>query len=219
MRLSLSELKPALADTTARPALMAWMRTEAVWPAPLAFLVIRLMMPPVPSARNSADGLVITSMRSMRSAGVDCRAWARLSLLNWDEGLPSTRTVTLGSPLRDRLPWTSTWTDGMLRRTSPETAMPVVAERSLRYRIALPVDGGLDLIVGSGDRRRLLTVAPSAGAWRGLAGLVLGDGFAGRGGGVSWTGGSAAASASAASRTTVMISPSISYATRVALHE
>ena len=101
----------------------------AIAEAPFAFLLIRLMIPAVPSARNSADGLAITSTRSIRSAGSVCSAWPLPSPWNRVEGLPSMRMVTLLSPRRLTFPCTSTSTDGMLRSASP--IEPVCACRSL----------------------------------------------------------------------------------------
>ena len=76
-----------------------------------------LMMPAEPSAENFADGLSITSMLSMVSAGNCCRICARLSVVRPD-ALPFIHTSTDELPRSDTLPSLSTSTEGMLSSTS-----------------------------------------------------------------------------------------------------
>ena len=115
----------------AAPAVVAFGEADRAGSRPglRVFLLIRLMIPAEPSGENSADGLVITSTRSMESAGRACRAWPAAAPLNWPEGLPSSRIVTLESPRSDTLPCGSTSTEGMLRSAS--LIEPVVVARSL----------------------------------------------------------------------------------------
>lgn len=86
------------------------------------------MIPEDPSGLNWAEGLVITSIDSMLSAGICCRIAPRLAADIMVEGLPSISTWTLVSPRRERLPSTSTSTEGRLHSTS--STGPDVACRS-----------------------------------------------------------------------------------------
>ena len=61
------------------------------------------MMPAEPSGENLADGLSITSMRSMLSAGICWRISPRLSVVSPD-AFPLIHTSTLLLPLRDISP-------------------------------------------------------------------------------------------------------------------
>ena len=76
-----------------------------------------LMMPAVPSGLYLAEGLVITSMRSMLSPGICSRIWARLSAVRPDS-LPLIQTVTDELPRSDTSPSWSTSTEGMDSRSS-----------------------------------------------------------------------------------------------------
>ncbi len=75
------------------------------------------MIPPCPSGEYSAEGLLITSTLSMRSAGMVARTAPPCGPLNTCEGWPSIMIWT-GAPRRVRLPFRSTWAPGMLRRAS-----------------------------------------------------------------------------------------------------
>ena len=75
------------------------------------------MIPAVPSGLNFADGLVMTSTRSMLSAGICSRIWARLSAVR-PESLPLIHTVTELLPRSDTSPSWSTSTEGIDSRSS-----------------------------------------------------------------------------------------------------
>ena len=78
------------------------------------------MMPAEPSAENFDEGLSITSMRSMLSAGNCCRMLARLSAVS-PEDLPLIHTSTLELPRKEMFPSLSTSTLGMFSNTSDAT--------------------------------------------------------------------------------------------------
>jgi len=83
------------------------------------------MMPPEPSGLYLAEGLVITSIRSMESAGNCESTSARLAAPIKALDRPSIRICTLVSPRKLTLPSMSTCTEGMFCSTS--AALPVVA--------------------------------------------------------------------------------------------
>ena len=83
------------------------------------------MIPEVPSGLNLAEGLVITSIRSILSAGNCSRICARLSAES-PEARPLIHTVTSLLPRKDTSPSLSTSTEGILVRTS--LAVPPVEE-------------------------------------------------------------------------------------------
>ena len=83
------------------------------------------MIPAEPSAENFDEGLSITSIRSMLSAGNCCNMLARLSLVSPDD-LPFIHISTLELPRNDTLPSLSTSTLGMFSNTS-EAAPPALA--------------------------------------------------------------------------------------------
>ena len=76
-----------------------------------------LMIPTLPSAENFAEGLSITSMRSMLSAGNCSNICALLSLVS-PLDLPLIHTSTLVSPRRDTFPSLSTSTEGIFSKAS-----------------------------------------------------------------------------------------------------
>ena len=84
-----------------------------------------LMMPAEPSAENFADGLSMTSMWSMLSAGNCCRISSRLSLVR-PPALPLIHTSTLVLPRSEMLPSLSTSTDGMFSSTSDAASPELV---------------------------------------------------------------------------------------------
>ena len=79
------------------------------------------MIPAEPSAENLAEGLSITSIRSMLSAGICWSISPRLSEVRPDD-LPLIHTSTLVLPRNETLPSLSTSTDGMFSRTSEAVA-------------------------------------------------------------------------------------------------
>ncbi len=96
------------------PALMF---TDPDTPWIFFVLVTMLMMPPVPSASYFAPGLVITSTRSITSAGIIFTASAMLDDMIV-EGLPFIRTLMLLEPCMDTFPSRSTVSRGVRRKTS-----------------------------------------------------------------------------------------------------
>jgi hypothetical protein len=88
-----------------------------------------LMMAAVPSGLYFAEGLVITSIFSMASAGICSSDIARLALFMRFDGLPLTSTSTFSLPRRLTLPSMSTCTDGMF--SSRPVAAPVALMMSL----------------------------------------------------------------------------------------
>ena len=85
-------------------------------------------MPAIPSGSYFAEGLVITSIRSMALAGI-CSKKAFSVAPVIPEGLPSMRICTFDDPLKEMLPSISTETEGTL--TSNSLAVPPAADRSL----------------------------------------------------------------------------------------
>src|ERR1700674_1217559 len=77
-----------------------------------------LITPAAPSALNWAGGVVMTSIRSISLAGMDCRLSPAAEPENWVDGLPSIRIKTLLSPRSETLPSGSTSTDGIALSTS-----------------------------------------------------------------------------------------------------
>ena len=87
-----------------------------------------LMMPAVPSGEYLAEGLSMTSMRSMLSAGICCRISARLSLVS-PLCLPLIHTSTLELPRSEISPSVVTSTEGMFSKRSV-TEPPAAASTS-----------------------------------------------------------------------------------------
>ena len=81
----------------------------------------------MPSGSYFADGLVMTSTRSIELAGICSRNAFWAAPVN-PEGLPSMRICTCEEPRSDTLPSMSTATEGTL--TSSSLAVPPAAERS-----------------------------------------------------------------------------------------
>ena len=79
------------------------------------------MMPELPSAENFAEGLSITSILSMLSAGICCSIVPRLSLVS-PLDLPFIHTSTLVLPRSDMFPSLSTSTEGMFSSASDADA-------------------------------------------------------------------------------------------------
>src|ERR1700730_15285555 len=77
-----------------------------------------LIRPAAPSALNWAGGVVMTSIRSISLAGIDCRLSPAAEPENRVDGLPSIRIKTLLSPRSETLPSGSTSTDGIALSTS-----------------------------------------------------------------------------------------------------
>ena len=74
-------------------------------------------MPDVPSGLNFAEGLVISSIRSILSAGICSSICAWLSAVKPD-AFPLIQIVTLELPRREISPSLSTSTEGILPRIS-----------------------------------------------------------------------------------------------------
>ena len=73
----------------------------------------------MPSASNLEEGLVITSILSIWSAGIFFRASLLSSVIpKIDDGLPLMRNFTLEFPLMETEPSDSTLTEGILFNTS-----------------------------------------------------------------------------------------------------
>ena len=97
-------------------------------------------MPALPSALYLAEGLSITSMRSMLSEGICCSISARLSLVS-PLALPLIQTSTLVLPRSEMLPSVSTSTEGMFSSTSvaawPALLMSWLTSNDLRSTSSL----------------------------------------------------------------------------------
>ena len=108
-------------------------------------------MPALPSALYLAEGLSITSILSMLSAGSCCSISARLSLVS-PLALPLIHTSTLVLPRSDMLPSVSTSTEGMFSSTSlaapPALLMSCVTSNDLRSTSSL-IDGRCAVTVTS----------------------------------------------------------------------
>ena len=84
---------------------------------PLFFPFLRIIftIPAPPSASYLDEGLVITSILSSASAGIDCSAVATFTAF---DGFPSIKTRTASLPRKLTFPSASTETDGTLFKTS-----------------------------------------------------------------------------------------------------
>ena len=100
-----------------RSLLPALAIAEPFHPVLIFFFITILIIPDVPSGLYLADGLVITSMRSMELAGNCCKTSA-LVLPIKGEGLPLIRIITLAEPRNVTPPSISTSTDGIFFRIS-----------------------------------------------------------------------------------------------------
>ena len=85
-----------------------------------------LMIPPIPSGSYFAEGLLITSTRSIMAAGI-LSTMARRSPCVRPLGLPSISTFTFWSPRRLILPSISTSTEGIFFNASD--AVPPITVR------------------------------------------------------------------------------------------
>ena len=87
-------------------------------PSFLSFLRIIFKIPAVPLASNLEEGLVITSILSIWSAGMLCSALAPSSIPSRAEGLPFIKNFTLELPLIETVPSVSTEIEGTFDSTS-----------------------------------------------------------------------------------------------------